>query len=138
MLFLSFQKSESTVSSENSQSETMKNFFKDTNGEVYVTEATCQVYTMSVKEDVPLTFTGAFTNKLKSLHYASKLPKNDAKGNSIFKRFVEEYGTFYISRVSMGAKFWIESRFSEKKQSQSEVNSRMKCVSDYISNGKDI
>ena len=117
----------------------MKKFFKDTNGEVYVTEATCQVYTMGVKEDFPLTFTAAFTNKLKSLHYASKLPKkNDPTGNTIFKRFVEEYGTFYISRVSMGAKFWIESRFSQKKKSQLEVNSRMKCVSDSISQGKDI
>ena len=117
----------------------MKKFFKDTNGEVYVTEATCQVYTMSVKEDFPLTFTGAFTNKLKSLHYASKLPKkNDPTGNTIFKRFVEEYGSFYVSQVSMGAKFWIESRFSQKTESQSEVNSRMKCVSDSITQGKDI
>ena len=116
----------------------MKKFFKETNGEVYVTEATCQVYTMSIYEDVPLVFKSAFTNKLRSLHRASQLPKNDPRGNTIFKRFVEEYGSFFVSHVKMGAKFWIESRFSDKKKSQSEVNSRMKCVSDYISNGKDI
>ena len=116
----------------------MRKFFNDTNGEVYVTVATCQVYTMSIKEDFPLVFTGSFKNKLKSLHYASKLPKNDVTGNTIFKRFVEEYGSFYVSQVSMGAKLWIESRFSQKTQSNSDITSRMKCVSDSVSNGKDI
>ena len=116
----------------------MKKFFRETNGEVYVTEATCQIYTISIKEDVPLVFTGGFANKLRSLHYASKLPKNDARGNTFFKRFVDEYGTFYVNKVSMGAKFWVEYRFSQKTTSQAEVTNRMKCVSSSITKGKDI
>ena len=116
----------------------MKKFFRETNGEVYVTEATCQIYTISIKGDVPLVFTGSFANKLRSLHYASKLPKNDPRGNTVFKRFVDEYGTFYVNKVSMGAKFWVEYRFSQKTTSGAEVTKRMKCVSSSITKGKDI
>ena len=116
----------------------MKNFFEETNGEVYVTEGICQLYTMSVKDTTPLVFTEAFENTLKGLDFSSKLPENDPVSNTIFKRFVDEYGTFYVSEVSMGARFWIESRFESKASSNEEITNRMECVSKSINKGKDM
>ena len=106
----------------------MQKFFQETNGEVYISEAKCQIYTMKVRPSVPLKFTKGFENQLRFLHYASKLPNNDPNANTLFKKFVEHYGTFYVSSVSMGAKLWIESRFTNQAISKEDFSNRIKCV----------
>jgi hypothetical protein len=105
----------------------LEKFFRDTNGEIYITEATCQLYTMKIN-DVKSTFQEGFKAGLRTLHYASTLPTDNETGNKLFSRFVQNYGTHYIVEVSMGAKLWIETRFTSQAKSKSEISNRMNCI----------
>jgi hypothetical protein len=128
ILFWKSKFSAAATQAENSESAKMKKFFQETNGEVYISEASCQTYTMKVRPSVHLNFTKGFENQLRFLHYASKLPIGNRTANTLFKKFVEHYGTFYVSSVSMGAKLWIESRFTDQALSRTNIANRMKCV----------
>ena len=81
-----------------------------------------------------LEFNPGFINALRSLQYASTDP-NSQLSNRIFKDFVKNFGTFYIDKVAMGAKFWIETRFASQSSSQSTSQARMECIHDSFKNG---
>ena len=81
-----------------------------------------------------LEFHPGFINALRGLQFASKNP-NSRISNRIFKDFVKNFGTFYIDKVAMGAKFWIETRFASQSSSQSTSQARMECIHDSFKNG---
>ena len=63
----------STGYTEEIDSEDIETFFELTNGEIYVSELICSVYTMRINEFAKLEFTDAFKNALRSLHHAANL-----------------------------------------------------------------
>ena len=48
---------------------------------------------------------------------------------------MKDYGTFFISNVEMGAKLWIESRYSSKSESRTDIAKRMGCIQSSLSKG---
>ena len=105
----------------------MKEFFSETQGEVYVSDVKCQLYTMALTSFVKFEFTPNFINALRSLQYGAIY---EEQANDIFKNFVKEFGTFYIKQVSMGAKLFIETRFASSSKSASEATDRVNCIHD--------
>ena len=85
--FRSFSASSSktTQTNENSNEEKIKKLFTETNGEICLSEMKCQVYTMKINEFAKASFTDAFINALRSLHYASSLPEDSPQADSIFR-----------------------------------------------------
>jgi len=135
-LFFNAKSSSSGFRSKKNNTETQKlwKFFSETNGEIYITEATCQMYTMEIDAFSKLEFNPGFINALRSLQHASRDP-NSRLSNRIFKTFVKNFGTFYVDKVAMGAKFWIETRFASQSSSQSTSQARMECIHDSFKNG---
>lgn len=117
------------------ETEDLIKFFKETNGEIYVTEAECETYIMEINPYVPLAFTDGFTSALRSLEFAASQPKNSKVSDKIFFSFVENYGTHFISEVTMGAKLWIETRYSSKSNSRESIAKRMECIQKSLQEG---
>jgi len=132
--FFKSKSSSSSLRSNNTESQKLRKFFSETNGEIYITEATCQMYTMEIDAFSKLEFNPGFINALRGLQFASKNP-NSRISNRIFKDFVKNFGTFYVDKVAMGAKFWIETRFASQSSSQSTSQARMECIHDSFKNG---
>ena len=126
-MFWKSQSSSSSFRSNNTETQKLRKFFSDTGGEIYITEATCQMYTMEISSFSKLEFTSDFINALRALQFASKDP-NSQISNIIFKNFLKDFGSFYVDEVSMGAKFWIETRFASNSNGGSTSRGRMECI----------
>ena len=63
---------------------TFRTFFSESMGEIYMSEMTCQLYTMKVNEFAKVEFQDGFVNGLRSLHYASSLPDDSPEADAIF------------------------------------------------------
>ena len=85
--FVSFSASESKTSqsSEDSSEEKLKKLFSEQHGEIVLSEMKCQLYTMKINEFAKATYTDAFQNALRSLHYATTLPEDSPQADSIFR-----------------------------------------------------
>ena len=67
------------------ETEDLVKFFKETNGEIYITEATCRTYTMEIDSYVPIAFNDGFTSALRSLEFAASQPKDSKLANRLFR-----------------------------------------------------
>ena len=92
------------------------------------------MYNMTIASFSKLEFTPDFINGLRGLQFASKDP-NSQISNRIFKYFLKDFGSFYVDEVSMGAKFWIETRFASKSNAESTSQGRMECIHDSFRKG---
>ena len=81
-----------------------------------------------------LAFHPGFVNALRGLQFASTNP-NSQVSNTIFKNFLKSFGSFYVDKVTMGAKFWIETRFASQSSGESTSQARMECIHDSFKNG---
>jgi len=127
LLFWKSQSSSSSFRSSNTENQKLRKFFSDTQGEIYITEATCQMYTMEIDAFSKLAFHPGFVNALRGLQFASTNP-NSQLSNKIFKNFLKSFGSFYVDQVTMGAKFWIETRFASYSSGESTSQARMECI----------
>jgi len=82
--FLFWKSSKSSLERSSNQGETedLVKFFEETNGEIYITEATCKTYNMEIDSYVPIAFNDGFTSALRSLEFASSQPKD---ANRLFR-----------------------------------------------------
>ena len=128
LLFWKSSKSHASRTSESEETQELVKFFSETNGEIYVSEATCITYTMEIGSYTPLDFTDDFKSLLRGIHLAASSPSESAFQKRVFKSFVEDFGTFYLSKVDMGAKISIETRFSSRATSNAKVQKRMRCI----------
>ena len=65
--------------------EKLEKFFKETNGEIYITSATCQLYTMKLN-DVAFEFQDGFKTALRNLHFASARSTDETTAKNLFAR----------------------------------------------------
>ena len=125
-----YKSSESQSSETVEWEEEMKSFFTETEGEVYVGEVSCQLYTMELTNFLKFKFTEPFINGLRSLQYAATATTKKEIADAIFRDFVNDFGIFYIKHVSMGSKLLIETRFASSSNSASEATKRFNCIHD--------
>ena len=85
ILFWKSSKSSLKRSSNQGETEDLVKFFEETNGEIYITEATCKTYNMEIDSYVPIAFNDGFTSALRSLEFASSQPKDSKLANRLFR-----------------------------------------------------
>ena len=85
--FVFWKSSKSSLKRSSNQGETedLVKFFEETNGEIYITEATCKTYNMEIDSYVPIAFNDGFTSALRSLEFASSQPKDSKLANRLFR-----------------------------------------------------
>ena len=127
-MFWKSSKSHASSESESEDTQKLVKFFSETKGEIYLSEATCITYTMDISRKVPLDFTEDFKSILKGMQVAASNPENTELRSNVFRRFVHDFGTHYLSKIDMGAKISIETRFSSRAESTAEVARRMNCI----------
>merc|ERR1711963_576865 len=59
---------------------------------------------------------------------AASNPGNTELRSNVFRSFVKDFGTHFLSKIDMGAKISIETRFASRANSTEEVARRMKCI----------
>jgi len=133
--FFKYKSTKSQSSETSKWEEEMKDFFSETQGEVYVSEVSCQLYTMELTNFLKFEFTPNFINGLRSLQFAAK---HAEYANDIFTNFVNEFGTFYLKDVSMGAKLFIETRFASSSKSAAEATKRINCIHNSYAKSTDV
>ena len=84
-MFWKSSKSSLERSSNQGETEDLVKFFEETNGEIYITEATCKTYNMEIDSYVPIAFNDGFTSALRSLEFASSQPKDSKLANRLFR-----------------------------------------------------
>ena len=90
---MNYDNQETSENSENNDETKIKNLFEESKGEIYLSQITCQTYTMKINEFSKVEFTDGFISALRSLHYGSSLPDDNIEADSIFRY------TYYLHLV---------------------------------------
>lgn len=122
-----------------SEQSKMKQFYRETGGEIVQNTAQCVTRESSINTFVKADFTPAFLTALKSLHMAAQNPESTLSEN-IFTDFTLTFGTHFMRRTLFGSKLIFESRFASRSANATEESSRIRCASNeaYRSIGDDI
>ena len=82
---MNYDNQETSENSENNDETKIKNLFEESKGEIYLSQITCQTFTMKINEFSKVAFTDGFISALRSLHYGSSLPDDNLEADSIFR-----------------------------------------------------
>ena len=80
-----YDNQETSENSENDDETKIKNLFEKSKGEIYLSQITCQTYTMKINAFSKVEFTDGFISALRSLHYGSSLPEDNLEADTIFR-----------------------------------------------------
>ena len=135
--FVSYKNTKASRFSKGRESdyEKQEKYFENNNGEVYLNQAKCLVYRVSINKFAKAVFTEPFINALKQLQKAAKNPNRESS-KRVRKDFIREYGTHFFDKCFLGASITTITRMSHKSKSQEEQNERKNCVSDAFTNSK--
>jgi len=118
-----------------SQSESFKqssSLFTSETGMMSTSQGVCIQYEMSLSTYMLPKFTDPFTIALGELHDASKLSSTEQ--GSAFKKFVQNFGTHYMTDVQLGATFSQMSSYSQNIRKEMDHQTLEDC--NYVSGAK--
>ena len=101
--FVSYKNTKASRFSKGRESdyEKQEKYFENNNGEVYLNQAKCLVYRVSINKFAKAVFTEPFINALKQLQKAAKNPNRESS-KRVRKDFIREYGTHFLTSASWG------------------------------------
>jgi len=117
---------------ESTYEDTIKDFFRETQGEIVQMTAECITHTVAISSFAKPEFTEAFTEAIRSLHTAAKDP-DSSRSNDTFRKFINDYGTHYMQHVELGSKLVFQKLFSESSRSVDEGYNRKECIKETLS-----
>ena len=98
-------------------------FFSERRGVLTINDATCAVYAMQISRRNPPPFQQPFKNAVNALVRAED---DDAKREE-FHNFIEEFGTHYVQKATVGARLSIVRRYSRERFRQATEDTIEKC-----------
>ena len=108
----------------------IKSFYGRNHSEVYSTTAQCLLDQYEVKELATKVFAKEFRQSLELLSntFLDNAIQTEQK-YVVFKKFITDYGFFYINKVVLGAQLKYESIYSNKASSEHSATKRGRCES---------
>ena len=97
-------------------------FFSERRGVLTINDATCAVYAMQISRRNPPPFQQPFKNAVTAL---SKAPTE--KRQEEFRKFIQEFGTHYVQKATVGARLSIVRRYSRERFRQATEDTIEKC-----------
>jgi len=109
-------------------------FFKETKGEIYINEARCEVYKISVDAFHEPKFTPGFVSAMRALHKSAANPTS-RRSKRTLKKFIANFGTHFMSEAWLGATLITETRIAESSTSAAQRQERRNCINRAFSVG---
>ena len=125
-----FEASAKYDKSGNSEEEKTKRLFEEKNGEILLATASCNTNDVRMSQfDRPM-FTRNFIRGLELMNRS--LSESEIRQENIVKRFIQEFGTHYMTKVDFGAEMIYEQRFTSRSKDVKQSSSRAKCVKETL------
>ena len=115
---------ESSFSASNSFRES-EQFFANERGVVTINDATCTSYTALISAYNPPPFSESYLKALSILHRTTF--KSDAEKDREFYRFIDNFGTHFLSHATMGARVAITRKYTDKEYAEAKDNAIKDC-----------
>lgn len=100
-------------------------FFANERGVVTINDATCTSYTALISAYNPPPFSDSFLKALNILHRTTL--KSDAEKDREFYRFIDNFGTHFLSHATMGARVAITRKYTDKEYAEAKDDAIKDC-----------
>jgi hypothetical protein len=102
----------------------LQRFFKKENGSVTKGKARCSVYDVVIDIEHPsLVLHSSFAEAIKKIDRAS----SEAEAKESMKNLIDNFGTHYSKKTTMGVGVEFETRFTEKDNLANDVKTKDSC-----------
>ena len=106
----------SRSSSKDDEIEHVRDFFRNENGSIAVSQAKCETHRIDISSHhTKKEFTLPFLDAMKALEESNDKSRHHKMAE--FKRFIDEFGTHFAKRTILGVRLLFERRYSAKEKS---------------------
>ena len=135
-LLVNFENTKSPRRSSSGESsfEREKSFFSETQGEIHMNEAKCEIHRVAVDNFEKPVFTSSFITAMRALQQAATTPTSK-RSKRILKRFINGYGTHFMAETWLGATMITETKFASPSLTAAGRRKRQRCVTEAFSKG---
>ncbi|XP_057311604.1 uncharacterized protein LOC130649358 [Hydractinia symbiolongicarpus] len=112
-------------SSQSKATQANAEYFAKKKGVVTINDATCAEYVLQISYRNPPRFSETFRKALKVLNTIVTMADEEAK--RIFHAFINDFGTHFLTHVTMGSRLAIQRRYTKKEYKHSTLKQMEKC-----------